>query len=137
MTEMTQIEGGCQCGAVKYILSGPLHSCSLCHCSPCRKAAGAPLVSWARIDRDALNLTGNSVRQFESSPGVRRSFCDQCGTTLFYETDTMGPFVDVTTESLDDPDRILPGAQIWCQYARAYMSNLDDIPRFESVPHRQ
>ena len=40
--------GGCQCGAVRFRVEGPLGDASVCHCRMCQKAFGAfyaPLVS--------------------------------------------------------------------------------------------
>ena len=39
--------GGCHCGAVRYSVAGEPQHVALCHCSDCRKSAGAPMVSWA------------------------------------------------------------------------------------------
>ena len=39
--------GQCQCGAIRYQLSGEPKVVALCHCSDCRRSAGAPVVAWA------------------------------------------------------------------------------------------
>lgn len=44
----TKHTGGCQCGAVRYEISGGLGRASICHCRMCQKALGnafAPLVT--------------------------------------------------------------------------------------------
>ena len=43
-----QYSGGCQCGAVRFHVEGPLGDASVCHCRMCQKASGnfyLPLVS--------------------------------------------------------------------------------------------
>lgn len=45
---MGEYSGGCQCGAVRFHVSGTLEDASICHCRMCQKAFGAyyaPLVS--------------------------------------------------------------------------------------------
>jgi hypothetical protein len=76
----TTITGGCQCGAVRYAISSPLHEVSHCHCSMCRKAHGALFVSFGIAKNDTLELTGKeNLSGYESSPGMTRHFCSQCG----------------------------------------------------------
>ena len=41
------LTGGCHCGAVRYEMPEAVLHCALCHCSDCRRHAGAPMVSWA------------------------------------------------------------------------------------------
>ncbi|MGO7428793.1 GFA family protein, partial [Rhizobium ruizarguesonis] len=45
---MTTYTGGCQCGAIRFRVSGDIKDSSICHCRMCQKAFGAyyaPLVS--------------------------------------------------------------------------------------------
>lgn len=41
------LEGGCQCGAVRYRIAGRPVMAALCYCSMCRRANAAPAVAWA------------------------------------------------------------------------------------------
>ena len=59
--------GGCQCGAVRFRVTGPLDDASICHCRMCQKAFGAyyaPLVS-TRGAR--LEWTRGEPKRFQSS----------------------------------------------------------------------
>lgn len=40
MNEPATITGGCQCGAVRYAIDGPLNNPHICHCRMCQKAFG-------------------------------------------------------------------------------------------------
>ena len=86
------------------------------------------------FDLDSLNCERNKVRVFESSKGVRRSFCPMCGTTLFYEADIIPGLVDITTESFDTPDKVRPAAQIWVKHETACVRSLANMARFETLP---
>jgi hypothetical protein len=46
--------GGCRCGAVRYEFGGPPVTRALCHWSDCRRHAGAPVVGWLVVERDAV-----------------------------------------------------------------------------------
>ena len=126
--------GGCQCGAVKYSVSAPPEFTAVCHCSSCRKSVGAPLVGWAMFTSDAVQVSGNALIVYTSSQGVQRSFCGTCGTSLFFEADYISGLIDITTESFDDPEAMIPTAQIWASQEGACMKKLKDMVRFDALP---
>jgi hypothetical protein len=61
---------------------------SHCHCTSCRRAHGAPFVTWTSVDqRDLTWRRGEAqLRAYESSTGVFWRFCGRCGSSLAYET---------------------------------------------------
>ena len=118
-------EGGCLCGAVRYRLHGEPLASSICHCQSCRRASAAPSVGWVTVNRANFMLLGASAREYESSPGVTRSFCATCGTPLTYSRADEPMTVDVTTVSLDDPNRFRPTREVW----------LDDQLAWEATNH--
>jgi hypothetical protein len=107
--------GGCLCGAVRYRVTGaPAHSV-ICHCASCRRASGAPTVAWLTVDRRCFEIVAGQPTAFRSSPGVIRQFCGSCGSALTYENDKTPISIDVTTATLDEPDRFPPTAEVWLQ----------------------
>jgi catechol 2,3-dioxygenase-like lactoylglutathione lyase family enzyme len=106
-------EGGCLCGAVRYRAEGAPRFPTLCHCASCRRAAGAPAVAWLTFAADAFAITRGEPVRYRSSPPVLRSFCGRCGTPLTYRHDAFGGAVDVTTASLDEPERGAPVDHTW------------------------
>lgn len=113
------IDGGCLCGRVRYRLGpapgpalGPTGvTASICHCATCRRAAGAQSVAWATVPAKAFAWTGAAPAAHVSSPGVVRTHCAACGTSLTYQCEA--DWIDVTVASLDDPEAIPPAAEIW------------------------
>jgi hypothetical protein len=109
------IEGGCLCGAVRYRIAAPALSSGICHCTSCRRASGAPTVAWVTVNRtDFAWLCGTPV-EFNSSPGVVRRFCGRCGSGLTYQHATLPTTIDITTGSLDDPERFAPTMEVWLE----------------------
>ena len=108
-----QIEGGCLCGAVRYRVQGTPSSVSICHCQSCRRASGAPIVSWFVILREQFTLLSGNPAAYRSSAHVVRGFCANCGTQLTYEHDSAPTTVELTTASLDRPAAITPTREIW------------------------
>lgn len=101
------ISGGCQCGAVRYRVHGPLDEPHLCHCRMCQKAAGNYFMPLGGAKRDAFEITRGEPSWFRSSGPVRRGFCAACGTPLFFETVGFDG-INVTLGSLDDPAAVPP-----------------------------
>lgn len=101
------LSGGCQCGAVRYRITGSLEYPHLCHCRMCQKASGNYFLPLAFAPGDGLQVTRGEPTWFASSDPVRRGFCVQCGTPLFFDT-RQSDGVAVTLGSLDDPSLVPP-----------------------------
>jgi hypothetical protein len=80
------ITGGCHCGAIRYQMEGELVAHALCHCTDCRRHAGAPMVGWAMYPLGAVKMTRGEPKDYESSehaggsfaPIVALAFLHQC-----------------------------------------------------------
>ncbi|WP_218014837.1 GFA family protein [Teichococcus rhizosphaerae] len=132
---MDVLTGRCHCGAIHYRMpkAEVLHH-ALCHCADCRRHAGAPVVGWAMVPAEHLDV-GGTPRVYASSEHGRRSFCAECGTSLFYVNEAMLPgMVDVQTGTLDDPAALPPGAQIQVAERLPWMTTLHSLPEFPRYP---
>ena len=107
-------EGGCLCGAVRYRAAGTPVRVTNCHCEMCRKAAGAPFVTWAEFPAEAVSFTAGAPAWHGSSEAAERGFCAACGTALTFAT-IDGTTIDLTVATLDDPDALPPDDNIWTE----------------------
>ncbi len=128
-------KGQCHCGAIRYTLTGePIHH-ALCHCSDCRRHAGAPVVGWAMFKSDQVSVTQGEARVYASSEHGRRYFCAHCGTGLFYTNDVVLPGItDVQSGTLDDPDALPAQVHIQTADRIGWMTGIDALPQFERYP---
>lgn len=124
------LAGGCYCGAVRYEASGPVFNATLCHCSDCRRASGAPAVGWFSVEAGGLRTTHGAPREFRSSPRVLRTFCGQCGTMLTWRHEEAPGEVDVTICSLDDPNAVPPQDHTFVASAVRWLHLGDTLPRY-------
>jgi hypothetical protein len=116
--------GGCQCGAVRFVVDGALGRASICHCRMCQKAFGGffgPLVS-----APGLRWTRGAPNYFQSSNRVRRGFCAECGTPLTFEPDD-GP-AEVAIGAFDDPAELRPVIQHDVASRLPWVDQLGDLP---------
>jgi hypothetical protein len=125
------IIGGCFCGAVRYTVKGPEKFACFCHCRSCQHAAGAPVVAWASFDRNDFEITRGELHWHTSSPGVTRGLCSNCGTAISYETEKRPGEIDLTLNSLDDPEAPVLRAHIWTEHKQPWLVMSDDLPVYE------
>jgi hypothetical protein len=70
---------------------------------------------------------------FESSPGVGRAFCRDCGTPLTWEGDggeDIGPMVELLVGTMDNPNDFPPECHIHHGEKLDWFEALDHLPRF-------
>jgi len=122
MNAMQVSEGGCLCGAIRYRLTGPPISSIICHCHTCRKASAAPSVAWVTVERSQFEFFSGQARVYRSSAGVTRRFCGTCGSGLSYENAHSADTIDITTITLDDPNRFPPAREEWLEHRLPWQS---------------
>ena len=133
ITETNEVEGGCHCGKVRYEASGTPVYIPYCHCESCRRTSGAPVVLYVLFDRQAVRFTRGRRKLYESSPGVKRGFCADCGTPLTWEGVWGGrPVTEVHIGTLDHPERFRPDRHVFYEERLAWFEVSDRLARFNA-----
>ena len=110
---MTEMTGGCQCGAVRYTAEIDSDEAYLCHCRMCQRATGGVSIAFKGVRHEQVAWQRQPDR-YRSSPIAQRGFCAQCGTPLTYEADGSDR-LDLTVGSFDDPYRFKPVDHSGCE----------------------
>jgi len=76
--------GGCQCGAVRFRISGRLGRPSICHCRMCQKQFGGFFSALVTAPEEGMEWTRGAPSYFQSSVNIERGFCSDCGTPMVY-----------------------------------------------------
>ena len=122
----TTIDGGCLCGGVRYRLhEQPTHICD-CHCTDCRRASGAPFITWGIVKRNMLEVLSGDVRRAPFA-GRIRMFAACCGTQLFFLENEASELIDMTISSIDSPESYSPKSTIWTEDRLSWV-HLDTSP---------
>mmetsp|Transcript_42122 Transcript_42122/g.65915 ORF Transcript_42122/g.65915 Transcript_42122/m.65915 type:complete len:138 (-) Transcript_42122:2298-2711(-) len=131
------LEGGCQCGAVRYKVAAEASSTNHCHCTMCRKTHGAMFATFAIIDRSKFSITKgeDGLKVYESTPGNTRTFCSTCGCPLMWQGSKEPNNVYYTAGTLDDganPGHSAENIQhIWIQSKVPWFEVGDSLPKLQ------
>jgi hypothetical protein len=109
-----QFEGGCLCGAVRFVATGQPKCGERCHCQSGPRHGGAPVSVFAAYERSAYVVTKGEIAKFNSSPGTRRGFCAKCGSTLTCESERR-PETHFHIGAFDQADRLQPTRHIFTE----------------------
>jgi len=105
-------DGGCMCGAVRYRIQGPFSYSAHCHCRSCQRAVGAGFVTYTAVPSDRLEIRKGEMAIYNSSSGVRRGYCRDCGTSLLYAAEGWDDPA-IMTATLDDPSVATPSSNAY------------------------
>jgi hypothetical protein len=120
--------GRCLCGSVKYSVHGPLRSSVVaCHCRNCRRFTGG-LWAGTTVRKEHVAIEGGSLKWYQSSAEAKRGFCDNCGSSLFWQ-ESEEPIMAIAAGSLDEPTGLKLAVHCWTSQAADYWSFDPDIPR--------
>ena len=101
---MERYNGGCLCGDVRVVASGPPYRVGLCHCLDCRKHHGALFFAAAIFPENAVTIEG------ETRDYAGRHFCPRCGSSVFAR---FADEIEVHLGALDGPDQLMPTYENW------------------------
>ena len=124
------MRGQCLCGFVSYEAQGTPKQETSCHCSLCRRSAGAPFVSWFTVRRDDFRVTSGEPATFRSSDHATRAFCPRCGTQLTFQSTHFPDEIDVTICSLDEPELVRPRDHTFASSRLSWDLLGDGLPAF-------
>ena len=116
-------EGGCHCGAVRYICSEEPTTVVNCHCGDCQQIAGSAFITGVLVPEGSVTVNGELKSykvKADSGNGVTRNFCPICGTRIIVELD--GGVVGVSYTTLDDSSWLEPAIEFYTSKAQPWIN---------------
>lgn len=131
--------GHCFCQAVKFEIRFPTDFVSHCHCESCRRSHGAAFVTWTGVPLKQFKyLKGQDrLRRYQSSPGVRWIFCENCGTSLLYELAGSPDKIYMTVANLNGALDRLPEGHVSYEEHVPWLKIADGLPKFREKSNEQ
>jgi hypothetical protein len=134
---VSEVEGGCLCGDVRFSARLPSKWVAHCHCSLCRRSAGAAFVTWVGLEDRAVEVDDGHGRLawYASSARGERGFCRRCGSTLFFRSPRWPGELHVTLANFDGPVDKVPQVHVFwdTHVAWAGVDPNDGLPRKTAV----
>ena len=133
----TAIQGGCLCGAVRFVASAEPVVARLCWCRLCQYYGSGNATLNLAFARDAVKLSGELADYAsiaDSGNHMHRRFCPRCGTHLFSEAESRPHLIFVRAGTLDDPELARPAATIWTARAPSWACVNESLPSWEGQP---
>ena len=130
------LRGSCLCGGVRYEVRGPVSRVTHCHCAMCRKAHGAAFGTYGRVERsDFVLLSGaDDIASYQSSPGVIRTFCKRCGSSLQFISEKRAGTFSLALGTLDDDPGVETSFHIFVGSKAPWFQITDDLPQHAERP---
>lgn len=139
MSEPTAVRtGGCQCGAVRYELTGAPLTLVICHCTDCQKQTASAFGMTMPVFKRDLKLLSGTLKEWrriaDSGREVACYFCPECGTRL-YHSSSLGPdYWHLKAGTLDDTRGLEPVAQAWTASAQPWVKLANELVSFPGQP---
>ncbi len=127
MSALQPIRGSCLCEAVRFEVTPPTKWCAHCHCTMCRRAHGAGVVTWFGAHTASFRLVAGSaeLKWHRSSPAARRGFCGRCGSPMFFEGERWPGEIHIARAAVAGPIDREPAAHVFFDVRVGWLG-LDD-----------
>jgi len=120
---------------VQFEVELPFLRVNHCHCTTCQKHSGTVHSTSGRITPDQLRITKGEelIKWFQPSPSEgRKTFCSNCGSSLFGGAYPDGPHISVRFGVLDDDPGQRPQMRTYVSSTPPWYDVPDDgLPRHE------
>ncbi len=112
------LEGGCDCGQVRYRIDKEPLFVHCCHCRWCQRESGASFALNAMIEANRLTVLAGTPDMVDtpsnSGKGQKIARCPKCRIALWSHYAGAGPVVAfVRVGTLDNPDALPPDIHIF------------------------
>ena len=132
--------GGCLCGSVRYEAVPRPKSAYYCHCRDCQIGSGSAFHVAIFCDEENFRQMSGNISTYEtivdSGRLLKKNFCTECGTPLYWTGEGFPGSVVITLSSLDDPEAHQPVHEGWTARSLSWARISDDVESFPQRPER-
>ena len=126
------IDGGCQCGRVRYRVEGkPPVGLAVCHCTECQRQSGSAFGMSLAVASSAFRLRSGDLKTFDVKCGSGRiktcAFCPECGTRIYHQTENG---MSLKAGTLDDTSWLKPDAHYWTKRKQSWVVVPEGVAQF-------
>ena len=127
------MEGGCQCGYVRYRINQAPLRLNVCHCTDCQRQSGSAFGMSLVIKPESFALLSGTLKEFTTQADSGRTkvcaFCPECGVRIYNCTPAL---YSVKAGTLDDTSGLQPDAHYWTRSKQRWPILAADIDCYET-----
>lgn len=132
------VEGGCQCGAVRYRMKAAPLAIYACHCKDCQRFSGATHTISMVVQAETVELIAGALHSFDKTADsgrvVRMLGCPDCGTKIWNEPKATPHMLIMKAGNLDDMSWAEPVGNIWTASKAPWVVIEESVPNFPGQP---
>lgn len=132
------LNGGCQCGQIRYEIRAEPLSVYVCHCTECQRQSGSAFGMSVIVPRPAMIYTSGTPqhwsRKTERGTVIAGDSCPTCGVRLVHHPSANDQISILKPGTLDDTGWLVPVGHIWTRSAQRWVSIPEDTVNFEGHP---
>lgn len=132
------VEGGCQCGAVRFRMKAMPLAVYACHCKDCQRFSGATHTISMVVQAATVDLIGGELDRFDKPADSGRVIammgCKACGTKIWNEPPGNTGMLIMKAGTLDDMSWAEPVGNIWTDSKAPWVVIDPDVPNFAGQP---
>ena len=135
---MSNIIGGCLCGAIRYTSKSQPLLTAVCNCKNCQRQTGTAFSVLVALPKGTLEFSGDQPATYHDTGSsglpVLRHFCSKCGSPIFSDVAATPAMDWLKAGTLDDASWLQPQVSIWCDSAQPWVQMSESIARFPQNP---
>src|SRR5260221_6202409 len=130
--------GGCQCGAVRYDVTGKPRALYVCHCRECQKQSASAFGISVIMNSADVHLRQGELHHWSRATDSGRRldcfFCPRCGTRLWHGDKARDPTISVKGGAPDQPVDLSHAIHIWTSRKLAGLCIPDGATHYPEEP---
>jgi hypothetical protein len=134
----TKLTGGCQCGGIRYEVTGVPQQLVVCHCTDCQRQSGSAFGMTLVVNEEDFRLTQGELKTYASKSDAGRAklgaFCPGCGTRIYHKPEWRKGTVSVKPGTLDDTSTLKPDSHVWTASKQPWIAIPEDVEAFDKNP---
>lgn len=132
-------EARCGCGKLRIKAEGAPTVVIMCHCEACQRRSGSPYGVGAYFNVSQTQISGDVhsyPRPTDSGRTLTNHFCPSCGTTVYWEAESLPDHVGVAVGCFVDPDFPAPQRSVFTKRKHAWLAIPDGAAVFDESSFR-
>ncbi len=130
--------GGCQCGALRYEVTGAARQIVACHCTDCQRQSGSAFGMTMVVAEEDFRITQGEENTiaFGTDSGRQKVvwFCPQCGTRIYGRSEWRPGVIGVKPGTLDDTGALQPQIHLWTSRKQPWITIPEGVEAYETQP---